>query len=155
MTIAQVWTGTELADRFVFDSDGDRFDFVLGGHGDDYISDGADDGLWSSDVFRGKQGNDTLISLDGHDELRGGQGDDLFEVTLGFYDPSLTPGVPYDGDPMQIGFDVEIRGGKGFDHLVIHNSDGHTLETDGNALIIHSIWGGTVTVRGVEEITFL
>lgn len=155
MSGAMHWSGTELADRFVFDGDSDRFDFVLGGRGDDYISDGADDAYWSDDVFMGQQGNDTLISTEGNDVLRGGKGDDTLEVRLGWYDPAdlqfPLPGAEHG----KVGFNVEVRGGKGWDTLTIHNSEGYTIEQEGHHAVIHSIWGGTVTVYAVEEIIFL
>jgi Ca2+-binding RTX toxin-like protein len=155
MSGAMQWSGTSQADRFVFDSDDDRLDLVLGGAGDDYISDGADDSYWSSDIFLGQSGDDKLISLDGNDVLRGGRGDDFMSVQLGWYDPANlqfpVPGVEHG----QIGYDVEVHGGKGWDILVIGNSEGHTIEEDGDVTIIHSQWGGTVTVHGVEQILFL
>jgi len=154
MSGAIQWSGTALADRFVFDGDSDRFDYVLGGLGDDFISDGADDAFWSNDVFLGQAGNDTLISTEGSDLLRGGQGDDVLEVRLGWYDPTElqfpVPGTKHG----QIGFDVELFGGHGYDRLVISNSDGYTLEHRGGEVIIHSVFGGTVTVHGVEEFQF-
>lgn len=155
MSGAIQWSGTALADRFVFDGDFDRLDFVLGGLGDDYIADGADDAYWSNDVFLGQEGNDTLTSTEGNDLLRGGTGDDILEVRLGWYDPAELqfpmPGVEHG----QIGFDAEVYGGKGWDVLTIANSDGFTLEHHGRGVIIHTIWDGTVTVHGVEEFQFL
>jgi Ca2+-binding RTX toxin-like protein len=155
MSGAMQWSGTALADRFVFDGDYDRLDYVLGGLGDDYISDGADDAYWSDDVFLGQDGNDTLISTEGNDLLRGGQGDDTLEITLGWYDPAELqfplPGVEHG----KVGFDVEVRGGQGWDTLTIHNSDGFTIERDGHHAVIHTVWGGTVTVHGIEEFQFL
>lgn len=155
MSGAIQWSGTALADRFVFDGDSDRLDFVLGGLGDDYISEGADDGYWSDDVFLGQQGNDRLISTEGNDLIRGGQGDDILEVRLGWYDPAElqfpVPGIGHG----EVGFDVEVRGGKGWDQLTIHESDGYTIEHRGGGVVIHSVWGGTVTVHGVEDVQFV
>jgi hypothetical protein len=39
--------------------------------------------------------------------------------------------------------------------LIITNSEGYTLEQQGDDVIIHSVWGGSVTVHGVEEFQFL
>lgn len=155
MSGAMQWSGTALADRFVFDADGDRFDLVLGGKGDDYISDGVDDTYWSDDLFMGQQGSDTLISNEGNDTLRGGKGDDTLEVRLGWYDPAELQFPLPSTEHGEVGFDVEVRGGKGWDKLVIHNSEGYTIVQDGKHATIHSIWGGTVTVHAVEEIIFL
>ena len=155
MSGAMQWNGTKLADRFVFDNADDRLDFVMAGGGDDFISDGGDDHYWSSDVFRGQLGNDTLISNDGNDVLHGGRGDDTFEVQLGWYDPAdlqfPVPGVEHG----QIGFDVEVFGGRGWDRLTISNSEGATIEYDGDDLIIHSVYGGKVTIHGIEEFDFV
>lgn len=155
MTAALRWSGTKSDDRFVFDDDCDRFDFVTAGDGADFISDGRDDNYWSDDFFHGQQGNDTLISSEGNDVLRGGQGDDFLQVRLGWYDPAelqfAPPGVKHD----RIGFEVQVFGGRGDDVLVVTNSDGYTLEERGGHVIIHSAYGGTVTVHGVEEFQFL
>ena len=155
MSGAMKWSGTPFADQFIFDNDSGRFDFVIGGAGDDYISDGNSGPYWSDDVFLGQRGNDTLISTGGNDLLRGGKGDDHIEVHLGWYDPAdlqfPIPGV----ESGQVGFHVEVHGGKGWDTLTIHNSEGYRLEDNGDSVIIHSIWGGTVTVHDVEEFIFL
>jgi len=155
VSAALQWSGTKSDDRFVFDDDWDRFDFVTAGDGADFISDGRDDNYWSDDFFHGQKGNDTLVSTEGNDVLRGGQGNDTFEVRLGFYDPAElqfpVPGVEHG----QVGFEVEVFGGRGFDVLIVSNSDGYTLEQQGDVTIIHSVYGGTVTVHGVEEFQFL
>ena len=155
MSGAIQWSGTALADRFVFDGDSDRLDYVFGGLGDDYVSDGADDAFWSNDVFLGQAGNDTLVSTEGNDLLRGGSGDDMLEVRLGWYDPAELQFPAPDIKHGRVGFDVEVFGGKGWDMLTIRNSDGYSMERDGRAVVIHSEWGGTVTVHGVEEFQFL
>jgi Ca2+-binding RTX toxin-like protein len=152
---AQQWTGTSLADRFVFDDDDDRLDLVIAGEGDDFVSDGNDDSHWSNDVFCGQQGNDTLISTEGNDVLRGGRGDDVLQVRLSFYDPANVQFPPPGIEHGQVGFDVEAFGGRGHDVLIISNSDGYTLEEQGDVTIIHSVYGGTVTVHGVEEFQFV
>lgn len=155
MSAALQWSGTKSDDRFVFDNDYDRFDFVAAGSGSDFISDGADDQHWSSDVFHGQAGDDTLVSADGNDVLRGGRGDDTFEVRFSWYDPAdvqfPVPGVEHG----QVGFDVEVFGGRGHDRLYITNSEGYTLERSGDDVIIHSVYGGTVMVYDIEEFQFL
>lgn len=155
MSAALQWSGTKRDDRFVFDNDYDRFDFVTAGSGADFISDGSDDNYWSSDFFHGQSGDDTLVSTEGDDVLRGGKGDDMFELRLGWYDPADVqfplPGV----DHGQVGFDVEVFGGHGHDRLIVTNSEGYTIEQRGDDAIIHSVYGGTVTVHDVEEFQFL
>lgn len=155
MSGALQWSGTNLADRFVFDNDYDRLDFVIAGQGDDFISDGSDDSYWSSDVFCGQKGNDTLVSSDGNDVLHGGRGDDVFEVRLGWYDPADIQFPPPGIEHGQIGFEVEVFGGHGHDVLIISNSAGYTIEHVGDDVIIHSVFGGTVTVHDVEEFQFV
>ena len=155
MSAALQWSGTKRDERFVFDNDYDRFDFVRAGGGADFISDGSDDNYWSNDFFHGQAGNDTLVSTEGNDVLRGGRGNDTFELRLGWYDPAEVQFPPPGVEHGQVGFDVEIFGGRGHDRLVVTNSDGYTLEHRGDDVIIHSVWGGTVTVHGVEEFQFL
>lgn len=155
MSAALQWSGTKLDDRFVFDDDCDRFDFVAAGGGADFISDGSDDNYWSDDAFHGQRGNDTLISTEGNDVLRGGHGDDTFEVRLNWYDPADLQFPPPDIEHGQVGFEVEVYGGRGHDVLTITNSEGYTLEQRGDDVIIHSVYGGTVTVHDVEEFQFL
>ena len=155
MSAALQWSGTKRDDRFVFNNDYDRFDFVTAGDGDDFISDGSDDRYWSSDFFHGQAGDDRLVSTGGYDVLRGGSGADTFELRLAWYDPAdvqfPVPGIEHG----QVGFDVEIFGGRGHDRLVVTNSNGYTLEQRGDDTVIHSVYGGTVTVHDVEEFQFL
>lgn len=155
MSAALQWSGTKRDDRFVFDNDYDRFDFVTAGDGADFISDGSDDNYWSSDFFHGQAGDDTLVSTEGNDVLRGGRGDDTLEVRLGWYDPAdvqfPAPGTQHG----QAGFEVVVFGGQGHDVLIVKNSDGYTLEQTDDGVIVHSVFGGTVTVHDVEEFQFL
>lgn len=151
-----LWNGSQRADRFVFDDNDDRFDFALGGGGGDYISDGAYEGnYWSNDIFHGEDGNDTLVSTGGHDVLRGGCGKDSFIITAAWYDPANQQFAPPGTQSEMLGFDLSVFGGRGNDKLTLENSDNYSLEYVDGFTIIHTEYGGTITVRGVEELEFL
>ena len=156
MSSARFWDGSRQADTFIFRNDYDRFDLVKAGNGWDIIADGKNDGYWSSDKFFGQAGNDTLISNDGDDMLFGNMGADTFIVHANWYDPAE---VQFPWQPVQdhdvVGFNVDVFGGKGEDTLIVKHSDGYTLEHHGNATIIHTAFGGTITARGIEDFEFL
>lgn len=155
LTAAQAWKGTRTSDNYLFDDD-DTFDFVMAGHGDDTISDALNGQFWSSDFFHGQSGSDTLVSTGGHDVLRGGKGDDIFDVTAGFYETGTLPGGwQDDSESGPLGFDVMVSGGIGHDLLTLRNSEGYTIEYRDDLTIIHTAQGGTITVEGVEEFQFL
>jgi len=155
VTLAKAWNGTRYNDHFFF-TDTDTFDFVSAGGGNDVISDVKDGKFWSDDVYRGQAGNDTLTSTGGYDILRGGCGNDVFKVTATGYDRAAVPGTwEITAGSDVTGFDVEVFGVRGHDLLIIKNSEGYSIEQHGGAEIIHTAFGGTITVRGVEEIHFL
>jgi Ca2+-binding RTX toxin-like protein len=150
-----VWNGTRNNDQFRF-SDDDTFDFVKAGAGNDIISDAIDGATWSNDCFNGQSGNDILISTGGDDTLKGGKGHDAFIVNASWYDPATMPGAPETGvEHGVVGFDLDIFGGRGHDVFTLGNSDGYTLEHDGKLTIIHTAFGGTITLHNVEEFLFL
>lgn len=153
MALAKTWYGTSGEDTFVFDDNYGVVDNVWAAGGDDRIADGRDD-PWSSDFFHGQAGDDTIVSLSGYDLLSGGGGNDLIKVKSAQYNAGAIPGMPA-GPEDWVGFDVEVKGGDGFDVLRVTNAEGYSVETEGDWTYITTRFGGTISAKDIEKFEFI
>lgn len=170
----QVVEGTEAADKLVVDASGD-YTSVFAGGGDDTIYSTVTN--YSQTIFAG-DGNDTIVAIGPRSLVSAGAGDDIIIVenevggevrSLGYEgndiifagDVSRDEIHAGDGDDIiflgSIGqYDEKVKGGNGFDIVVIDKSisDFSEIVVRTGGTVLRDLSGPNVTLAGVEIIQF-